>query len=110
MSSDLNIPLAEAIKALRTELLTAIVEGTDKDLRFALGPIDLELQLEVSKEAGGEAGIKFWVLSVGGKGSRSSGATHTVRLTLTPVSESGNVPVSESGEGAISGRLPQRPR
>lgn len=102
MGTDLNIPLAEAVKTLRTELLTAIAEGADKDLKFALGPVDLELQLEVSKEAGGEAGIKFWVLSIGGKGGRSSGTTHTVKLTLTPVSESGDVLVSD--------RLGQRPK
>ena len=30
-------------------------------------------------------GIKFWLASIGAKGSRSSSTTHTVRLSLTPV-------------------------
>jgi Trypsin-co-occurring domain 2 len=36
-------------------------QGKDEEVRFALGPVELELQVEVSKEAGGEAGIAFWL-------------------------------------------------
>jgi hypothetical protein len=54
-------------------------------LRFALGAIELELQVQAASEGVGEAAIKFWVVSVGGKGGRSSEATHTLRLSLTPV-------------------------
>lgn len=79
------IPLASAIRALRAELLEAVRAGEREELRFALGPVELELQVEAAREAGGGAGIKFWVASVGAKGSRSSSTTHTVRLSLTPV-------------------------
>jgi Trypsin-co-occurring domain 2 len=80
-----HVPLAATIRALRRELMEAVGDGKDEELRFALGPLDLELQVEVSSSGGGEAGIKFWVLSLGGKGERSSGATQTLRLRLTPV-------------------------
>ena len=60
-------------------------EGKDQDVRFALGPIELELQVAVASTGGGEAGIKFWVLSLGGKGERTSGRTQTLRISLTPV-------------------------
>lgn len=83
--SDVDIPLSRAIQALRRELVAAVQEGEDQEVRFALGPIELEFQVELSREAGGEAGIKFWVVSLGGKGSRTSGTTHTVRLSLSPV-------------------------
>jgi hypothetical protein len=83
--SELDVPLASAIEALRRELVAAVQEGRDQDVRFALGPIELEFQVEVAREAGGEAGVKFWVVSLGGKGSRTSGTTHTVRLSLNPV-------------------------
>jgi hypothetical protein len=82
--AELQIPLAQAIRALRREILAAIREGEDKDLRFGLGPIELELQLAISREAGGEAGIAFWVVTIGGKGSRTSATTHTVKLVLMP--------------------------
>jgi hypothetical protein len=83
--SDIQIPLADAIRALRSELLKAVRAGQGEDIRFALGEVELEMQVEAAREATGEAGIKFWVVSIGGKGSRSSGTTHTVRLTLAPV-------------------------
>jgi hypothetical protein len=85
--AELQIPLAEAIRALRRELLVAVREGADKELQFGLGPIELELQLEISREAGGEAGIKFWVVSVGAKGTRTSATTHTVKITLAPLGD-----------------------
>jgi hypothetical protein len=82
---EVDVPLASAIEALRRELIAALDAGKDADVRFALGPIELEFAVEVSRESGGEAGVKFWVVALGGKGSRSSGATHTVRLSLSPV-------------------------
>ncbi len=89
MATELQIPLAEAIRALRGELVAAVREAEGEEVRFALGPVELELQLEVSKEAGGEAGIAFWVVTIAGKGSRTEATTHTVKLTLTPVGPSG---------------------
>ncbi|MDP8943087.1 MAG: hypothetical protein M3N16_03065 [Actinomycetota bacterium] len=83
-TDDVQIPLASAIRALRQELVAAVKEGEDEDVRFALGPIELEMQVEISEEASGEAGIAFWVVSLGAKGARTSGTTHTVRLSLTP--------------------------
>jgi hypothetical protein len=99
---ELSIPLAEALRALRRELLEAIRESKDAELRFALGTVELELQLEISKERGGEGGISFWVLSIGGKGSRTAGTTHTIRLSLTPVAGSDDVLVGSA--------LTERPR
>jgi hypothetical protein len=61
------------------------VAGEGEELRFALGPVELELQVEAASEGGGEAGIKFWLVSATAKGGRSSRSTHTVRLSLTPV-------------------------
>jgi NTP-dependent ternary system trypsin peptidase co-occuring protein len=89
---EVQIPLASAIGALRTEIVKAMHAAGAEDIRFALGPVELELQVEAAQEAGGEAGIKFWLVSIGGKGSRSSGTTHTVKLTLTPVRAAGGEP------------------
>ena len=79
IAAEIQIPVAEAIRALRRELGRAVREGEDEDVRFALGDIELELQVDVSKEAGGEAGIAFWLVTIGGKASRTSGTTHTIR-------------------------------
>ena len=84
-ASETGVPLANAIEALRRELVVALERGQGEEVRFALGPIELEFQVEVSTEAGGEAGIKFWVVALGAKGSRSSTTAHTIRVTLSPV-------------------------
>lgn len=93
------IPLSDAIRALRSEIVKAAGEGKEKDVRFRLGEIELEFGLEVGREQGGEAGIQFWVITLGGRGSRTSATTHTVRLTLTPVGLDGDVLVSDTGSG-----------
>lgn len=79
------IPLATAIRVLRQQLQDAVREGTGEELRFALGSVELELRVQVAHEGGGEAGIKFSLVTIGAKASSSSQATHTVRLSLTPV-------------------------
>ncbi len=85
MSENANVPLADLIGALRQELNKAISEGTDEHLQFELGPVELELQVEVSRAAKGTAGVQFWVLALGASGSRTATHAHTVRLTLNPL-------------------------
>ncbi len=85
MTDDVLIPLSGAIRALRRELVESVREGKDQEVKFALGAIELELQVQVESTGGGEAGIKFWVVSLGGKGERTSGRTQTLRISLTPV-------------------------
>lgn len=65
--------------------MAALEQGEGEEVRFALGPVELEFQVEVSNDAGVDGGVKFWVVSLGGRGTRSSGQTHTVRLSLSPV-------------------------
>ncbi len=83
--SEVDVSLSSAIDALRRELVAALEQGKDAEVRFALGPVELEFQVEISYDAGGEAGVRFWVVTLGGKGSRSSATTHTVRVSLSPV-------------------------
>jgi Trypsin-co-occurring domain 2 len=100
MDDDVRIPLASAIRSLRRELVAAVQAGQDEDVRFALGPIELELQVEMTREAGGDAKIGFWVVALGGRAGGSSGTSHTVRLSLSPVlaSEAGDAPLVVGSE------------
>ena len=84
-----DIPLADAIKRLRDELISAAQEGADKDVRFRLGPIQLELEVAATNTGGGEAGIKFWVVTIGGKAETSKARTHTIHLELHPLAADG---------------------
>jgi hypothetical protein len=77
------IGLSDAIAALRSELVTAM-SARDEVLRFELGPVELEFTLDVRKEGGADAGIRWGVVSFGASGSLASSTGHRVKLVLTP--------------------------
>jgi hypothetical protein len=93
IAADIRIPLAEAVRALRRELVEAVRQAEGEEIKFALGPVQLELQVEVSNETGGEAGIAFWLVSIGAKASRASATTHSIKLSLSPVSATGPIEI-----------------
>jgi len=83
-----QVGLSDALIALRGELLQAWQEGEESDrrLRFRLPePIELTLQVAATQEGKGSAGIKWWLVSVGGEASRGSTLTQTLSLKLAPV-------------------------
>ena len=84
--ADVAIGLADAISALREELLAAMHAGDQTAMRFRLAPVELSLQVAVSKEAGGKIG--WHVLGVGG--TYSSATTQTLKLRLEPVWRAGD--------------------
>ncbi len=79
--ADATVGLAAAIAALRLELLAAMDEGNDAPMKFRLAPIELSLQVAVTKEAGGKIG--WHVLGLGG--SYASATTQTLAVRLDPV-------------------------
>jgi len=84
-----ELELADAIAAVRAELKKAQDEGSEQGLRFRLGPVELELGLEVSTATGVQGGVKVWVVSLEGSGDRTRTATHRVKLQLFPTDEQG---------------------
>jgi hypothetical protein len=79
------VPLGAAIRSLRVELLQAMQDARGEELRFAIGPVELEFQLTATTEAGAGGAVRFWVIDANAKRSRASGSTHTLKVTLTPV-------------------------
>lgn len=75
------VGLAAAIEALRAELTDAMCRGCDKHMQFRVDPIELTVQVAVTKETNGKIG--WSVLGLGG--SSESAATQTLTLRLTPV-------------------------
>lgn len=84
-----RIGLADAIRALRAELSESIRAGTGKDLRFEVGEIELQFQVEVERSHKASAGINIWVVEAGGEGARASTTTHVVTIPLKPVTSRG---------------------
>ena len=101
--ANVTVGLAEAIAALREELLAAMDEGQDAPMRFRLAPVELSLQVAVTKEAGGKIG--WHVLGLGG--SFSSAVTQTLGLHLEPVWRQDNG--SYTGDFSIADQHPQSP-
>jgi hypothetical protein len=80
-----GVGLAEAIEALRAELVEAMSKAPKVGLRFKPGPVQVTLQVSVTKNAGGKAGIKWWLVEAGADASRGSASTQTVTVSLQPV-------------------------
>ncbi|MBK8446302.1 MAG: hypothetical protein IPL41_06315 [Micropruina sp.] len=80
-----GVGLSEAIQHLRGELAGAMAQAPKTGLRFQPGPIELSLQVAVTNNFGGRAGIKWWVIEAGAEASRDVLHTQALRLSLIPV-------------------------
>jgi Trypsin-co-occurring domain 2 len=79
-----RIGLAETVAALRAELAAAVASGADEEIQFPVGPVQLEFHVGVTKSAEGKGGLKFWVLELGGGGSRATETIQKLTVTLEP--------------------------
>jgi len=89
------VPLSAAIQALRLELMRAWSEGQEQSVRFKPSPVELTLQLAVTSAGGAKAGVRWWLIELGGEVSRESVVTQTVKLTLDPRLVSSGTPPQE---------------
>lgn len=85
-----GVGLAEAIGQVRAELEQAIKDGEQSSVAFRAGPVELEFEVAFTKTVGVQGGFQLSVLSLGAKRNRSSAATHTVNVKLTPVDRQGH--------------------
>jgi NTP-dependent ternary system trypsin peptidase co-occuring protein len=79
-----GVELAVVVSRLRSELTSAMAAGQAEDLRFELGPVELELTVGVDREAGPSGKVKFWVLELGADAKRTSKTTQRIKLLLQP--------------------------
>lgn len=79
-----EIGLAEAVKAIRDELARAQLEGADEEIRFSVGPVEVEFEVAVVREGGANGKVKVWVVEVGASGKLARTTTHRVSVTLDP--------------------------
>ncbi|MEV6209705.1 trypco2 family protein [Kitasatospora sp. NPDC051914] len=80
----MEIGLADAVDAVRKELMEAASRGEGQPLSFEVGPIEMEFEIELRAEAKGGAKFKAWVVSAETEAGVSRGRTHRVAFTLTP--------------------------
>lgn len=85
----MGIELAALLASLRSEISRARLDSVGKDVRFRVDAIDLELQVAVEKSVEADGGVRFWVVSMGGKGTAKSTETHVIKLSLGAVTDTG---------------------
>lgn len=78
------LALAEVIAQLRAELAEAMEAGEGEDLRFQVGPVELELTVALEKAATTGAKVKFWVVESGVDGKFASTSTQKIKVVLDP--------------------------
>lgn len=78
-----RVGLADAIEALREELIEAVTRGENQVLQFGLEPVELTIQVAVTKNAGGKVG---WMV-LEADATYEKVATQTLTLKLAPLWE-----------------------
>lgn len=76
--------LAEAVEAVRLELMRAKELGAGSSLIFEVGPVEMEFTVALTREGKTNAGVKVWVLEAGASGSLTGQRTHRIKITLNP--------------------------
>lgn len=80
-----EIGLVEAIATLREELAEAVEEGTNQDIQFPVGQIDLEFQVGVTRDVHGGGKLRFWVLELGADAGYAAQTVQKVTISLGAV-------------------------
>jgi hypothetical protein len=79
-----GIELADAVQAVRDQLLIAASRAAGQDVAFEMGDIQMEFTVEVRSEDKAGAKVRAWVVDAGVDATRSTGQVHKVAFTLTP--------------------------
>lgn len=85
MAKPKRIGLREAIAGLRTELIESVKDSQGEQLRFELGEITMEFQIEVERSIEANGGLEFYVVKLGAGGTEKAKDVHKVVIPLKPV-------------------------
>lgn len=102
-----EIELADAVAAIRDELVVAVARGVDAAVGFVVGPIELEFAVELRRDSSVQAGFKAWVLSADASVGSGQVNAQRVKVTLTPrLAAGGDLQVSagQADDAAGAGR------
>lgn len=92
-----ELGVAEAIGQLRCEIAASMQSARDEPLQFLLGPVELELQVQLAAKGGVKGEAKWVVVSFGAEAGAERTNTHKVKLTLTPKFE-GRTDIAVKGD------------
>jgi hypothetical protein len=93
------LDLADALDLLRDQIVEAQQRAAGHPLRFVMGPVTVELEVELERSGALSGGLRFGVVSVDGRGERSNRSAHRVTVTLTPRLDGGaDIEISDDGD------------
>jgi Trypsin-co-occurring domain 2 len=78
------LDLADAIEVLRDQLSEAQRRGQNSALRFVLGEITAEFEIELVRTNDGGAALRFGVVEANARRERTAKSTQRVTLRLNP--------------------------
>ncbi|GAA2520550.1 trypco2 family protein [Winogradskya humida] len=102
----MDIELADAVAAIREELLEAAQRGAGEDIAFTVGPIDMEFEVELRADAKAKVGFKAWVVTAETEAGGGRRRTHRVKVQLTPKAPDGNDLLIYAHPGALGTETP----
>ena len=79
-----RVDLADAIEAIRGQLVDAAERGAGSELTFEVGDIQLEFSVQLTHDRTIKGGAKAWVLTAGYQSALAQAETQRVSVTLTP--------------------------
>jgi hypothetical protein len=100
-----GVPLADAVKILRAELLEARREGASAEIQFPIESLTLELKVVATRNADGKAGFRVPIINA--ELSASGGLKREETQTVTVKFAS---PIDANGRPAPIARLSEKPK
>ncbi|WP_329565141.1 trypco2 family protein [Kitasatospora sp. NBC_01266] len=79
-----DIELAEAIEAIRRQLAAAADRAAGERFQFEVGPVELELAVELRRDVTVKGGVKAWVVRADAEAGAGRTRTHKITVSLTP--------------------------
>jgi hypothetical protein len=90
------LDLADAIEVLRDQLSEAQRRGQGSSLRFVLGEITAEFEIELVRKRNGGGALKFGIVEADARRERAAKSTQRLTLKLKPEQNGvGNVAVGD---------------
>jgi len=85
-----RIDLKTAIAALRSELIGSFLASQNEPVRFEIGEIAMQFQLEIEQSTEAKGSLKFWVVEGSFGGAAKEKNTHTLTIPLKPLRKDGH--------------------
>ncbi|MEU8517878.1 trypco2 family protein [Kitasatospora sp. NPDC048722] len=93
------LDLADAVDLLRRQIVEARRRAGSSPVRFEIGDITVDFELELTRTRGGGGELRFGVLGANGKAERTERGTHRISLTLHPhTADGGDVEILDLDE------------